>query len=212
VTGAGFTFLTIGVMVVGVAAVVGLVGLRRRLLVVRVRGNSMLPTYRHDDVLLAVRRRIDRVQVGDVVVFDPPPPAAKPAAAGPEWMVKRVVAVPGDPLPESVPATDRVVPPHTLVVYGDNGGYDSRSFGLLDADRLLAVVRRRLAAAPDQGLIPTGEPVDPTQLRHEQRHQVVEHHHEPGDDRSGDPGDHHPADIHGSSDSPRHQPGADHPE
>lgn len=209
-TGAGFAFLTAGVVVVGAVTVVGLVMLRRRLLVVRVRGDSMLPTYRHDDVLLAVRRRFDRIRVGDVVVFDSPPPTPGHPTHGPEWMVKRVVAVPGEPVPEPVPAAHRVVPPRALVVYGDNGGYDSRSFGLLDASRLLAVVHRRLVAAPDRGLTPTGEPVDPARLGREQRHQVVEHRHEPGDHRPGDRGHHRPTGVPAPPDRAREQPQPDH--
>jgi type IV secretory pathway protease TraF len=59
-------------------------------------------------------------------------------------MVKRVAAVPGDRVPIDVVATG-TVPPGALVVFGDNGGYDSRVFGPLPFDRLLGVVVRRLA-------------------------------------------------------------------
>ena len=134
--------------------------LRRRYLIVAVRGDSMLPTLREGDVLLARRRRPGDVRVGDIAVASWPVPV--PAEESPPRMVKRIVAVAGDPVPdcvltaaEDVPAevalavsaaaaAPEVVPSGFVIVLGDNGGYDSRVFGLLSVDRVVAVVVRRL--------------------------------------------------------------------
>jgi signal peptidase I len=118
---------------------------------VTVRGASMVPAYRHGDVVLARRCRLVDVRVGQVVVVGWP--AAPPGSR--HWLIKRVAAVSGDPLPSPVgaPGTGRT-PPGTLVVLGDNGGLDSRTFGPLDAGYLRAVVVRRIrsnGAAPGSG-------------------------------------------------------------
>lgn len=67
------------------------------------------------------------------------------------WLLKRVVAVPGDPVPRyHVPALrdtpESLVPRGRLVVLGDNppASLDSRQFGYLPQERLLGVVVRRL--------------------------------------------------------------------
>ncbi|WP_206061248.1 signal peptidase I [Nonomuraea basaltis] len=139
----------------GLLAVAGLllvlVVLRRRLAVVVVSGLSMEPTFHAGDRLLVRRMRLARISVGDVVVFEtpdwlgigePPPPERR-------WMVKRVVALPGDPVPESVQAVvpERRVAPDRLVVLGDNpsASFDSRQCGLIDAGTLLGVAHRRIS-------------------------------------------------------------------
>lgn len=70
--------------------------LRRRYVLVTVRGESMEPTFRHGDRVLADRTRIGGIRVGDVVVLEPGrprpvladrnsrPPTAEPAF----WMIK----------------------------------------------------------------------------------------------------------------------------
>jgi signal peptidase I len=70
---------------------------------------------------------------------------------GLRWMVKRAVALPGDPVPrETVPALrdvpEPVVPQGCLVVVGDNTGHshDSRGAGYFPAATLLGVVIRQL--------------------------------------------------------------------
>ena len=153
-SGAALVFGAVG----ATAAVIGL--LRRRYLVVAVRGDSMLPALHDGDVLLARRRHPKDVRVGDVAVASWHAPVA--AEESPRWMVKRVAAVAGDPVPdcvrtaaEAVPAevavavaaaaaAPEIVPSGFFIVLGDNGGYDSRIFGLLSTDRVLAVVVRRL--------------------------------------------------------------------
>ncbi|NUR87949.1 MAG: hypothetical protein HOY71_28015, partial [Nonomuraea sp.] len=79
--------------------------------------------------------------------------------AGPEaaWLVKRAVAVPGDPLPRAeVPALatrpEVVVPPGRLVVLGDNRqvSLDSRRLGYVAAHQVMGVVVSRLPKTPSR--------------------------------------------------------------
>ncbi|MCW6004453.1 S26 family signal peptidase, partial [Micromonospora sp. CPCC 205371] len=89
-----------------------------------------------------------------------PPAAPPPAYAGPQpgrpiradwlgrrrpmpdWLIKRVVARPGEPTPDAVPVVPRggPVPAGHVVVYGDNGGVDSRGFGYLPLADVRGVV------------------------------------------------------------------------
>lgn len=79
----------------------------------------------------------------------PPVSSAARAAAVHErqWLIKRVAAAPGDPVPRpTVPAlahtADGRVHPGRLVLLGDNaaGSFDSRQLGSFPADRVLGVV------------------------------------------------------------------------
>jgi signal peptidase I len=147
--------LVLAASVIGVLILVGLT-LARRLAVATVRGISMLPTYSDGDRVV-VRRRLP-LAVGQVVVVEQPAPDARwhrpalKAAAGARavstrrWMIKRVAAIPGDPVPRNrVPAlTDEdgsSVPPGKLVLLGDNqqASYDSRDIGYFPAERVLGV-------------------------------------------------------------------------
>lgn len=132
-------------MIVGglvtVAAVTGLL-LRRGFAVVTVNGESMSPTYRPGDRVLV--RRVRLVRRGQCVVFAEDDEPA-------DWVLKRVVAVPGDPVPrDRVPALrtapETRVPAGQLVVLGDNPthSYDSRHHGYVGVERLLGVVSRRM--------------------------------------------------------------------
>lgn len=127
------------------AAVAGVVVLRRRWMVVTVVGTSMLPALHPGDVVLARRCNPARLSVGDVIVLAPPDGAPGRPGRTPEpgqtWLVKRVVAVPGEPLPYDRSA---VVPARAVVVLGDNGGHDSRTFGPLPYDRVIGVIVRRV--------------------------------------------------------------------
>ncbi|WP_405139733.1 signal peptidase I [Sphaerisporangium sp. NBC_01403] len=128
--------------------------LRRGFVVVTVAGGSMEPTFRTGDRVLVRRARLHRIQAGDVVVMRPPDrsAAAVPAGTVIPHLIKRAVALPGDPVPrDRVPAlrgvAESAVPPGRLVLLGDNpAGADSRQFGYFPEHRLLGVVVRRLMA------------------------------------------------------------------
>lgn len=139
---------------------VGLVTwLRRRLVVVTVSGESMTPTYGDGDRVLVRKAALPAIRPGHVVVIEAPDPDMRwvgpPAAgvvAGQDWIIKRAVAVPGDPLPrERVPVVaewpEMYVPDGKLLVLGDNpdGSYDSRAFGYVPSQRVLGIVIRRFA-------------------------------------------------------------------
>jgi signal peptidase I len=116
--------------------------LRARLVAVTVRGTSMEPTYRDGDRVLV--RRASAFTPGQVVVVERP-------GTGRAWMIKRVVAVPGDPVPrQRVPALAsepaELVPRGRLVLLGDNAGasFDSRQLGYFPAERVLGAVLRPL--------------------------------------------------------------------
>jgi signal peptidase I len=149
------TFLGAAAGAMTCLAVAALVSrLRQRYVLVTVRGESMEPTLRHGDRVLADRTRIGDIRVGDVVVLEPGNPRpvrnSRPSTAEPAyWMIKRVVAVPGDPVPPgSVPARhttpNAVVPWGKLVVAGDNGSAssDSRQLGYFHIEQVLGVARR----------------------------------------------------------------------
>ena len=137
-------------------------GVRHRLVVVSIVGDSMRPAFSSGDRVLVVRRRPDRLRVGDVIVFAPPRAeggsARRRAAAGPDGstglLVKRVAAMPGDVVPDAVRARvpGAVVGRGRLVVLGDNPAvsFDSRQAGAVAFDQVVGRVARRLTAAvPD---------------------------------------------------------------
>ena len=140
------------VLVVGGAAVTAI---RRRYLVVTVRGSSMSPAY--DDADRVLMRRIRSAGVparGEVVVLRAPGDTAKISPL----LVKRVAAVPGDEVPAefrrvvAVP----VVPPGTLLVRGDNNrSADSRSFGLVNSRLVVGTAitakKKGHRSPPDRG-------------------------------------------------------------
>ncbi len=131
--------------------------LRRRYVLVTVRGESMEPMFSHGDRVLVNRSRVADIRVGDVVVLKPGRPRPVLAVPGSRlstaepvyWMIKRVLAVPGDPVPPgSVPkrlaTPGAVVPDGKLVVIGDNAAAssDSRQLGYFHIERVLGVARR----------------------------------------------------------------------
>src|SRR5262245_66443159 len=121
----------------------------------------MLPTLADGDRLLIRRGRRADLAVGDIVVLQRPapddtwrtePPRWPPSNHG-DWLIKRIAALPGDPVPVGIPVPDAtvpgghlVVPGGHLVVLGDNraASYDSRTVGHVPADRLLGVVVRAM--------------------------------------------------------------------
>ncbi|MFG1871618.1 S26 family signal peptidase [Micromonospora arborensis] len=136
------------------ALLVFIVDWGRRLIRVTVQGTSMSPTYADGDHVL-VRRR-PAVRVGDVVVIERPdadktwatlpikPGSGQSALQARGWMIKRVVAGPGDPIPrETFAGLDTLpgdhVPAGMLIIIGDNAdaSFDSRQLGFFPADRVL---------------------------------------------------------------------------
>ncbi|NUO59517.1 MAG: S26 family signal peptidase [Hamadaea sp.] len=115
----------------------------------------MEPTYADGDRLLVLR---SRPRTGVPVVFEVPsrggPPSAPPDV---DWLVKRVVATEGQPVPPGLEQWGSTVPPGHFLVRGDNPrSLDSRHFGFVPEESALGRVLRayRPAAstsAPDQG-------------------------------------------------------------
>ena len=143
------------------AAVLGAGLVRRKLAVVEVTGRSMEPVLSSGDRVLVRRARLSELRPGLVAVVEMPrlnldhpelPPGWPPGHR--EWVIKRVAALPGDPLPAGVPSPGPdpdhrgVVPPGMFVVLGDNAAWshDSRAIGCVPAERLLGVMIRPLTA------------------------------------------------------------------
>jgi signal peptidase I len=118
---------------------------RRNLILITVRGDSMTPTYRHGQRLI-VRR--GGYRSGQVVVFRPPSRKVYDV----DWIVKRAVAVAGDPVPADLRerAGAEVVPAGRLLVRSDApDGLDSRQLGLIDDRDVLGVVRYPRELGPE---------------------------------------------------------------
>lgn len=121
-------------------------GAARRLLVVTVRGTSMAPTHHHGDRLLV--RRTRTVRRGQVVVaLRPRSPAVWREDRHSPLIVKRVAAMPGEPVPfGSVPrlakGREARVPTGCVVLLGDNAAasVDSRQLGFFPLGDVLGVV------------------------------------------------------------------------
>jgi signal peptidase I len=137
---------------------------RARFVIVTAHGPSMEPAYRDGDRLL-VRRTRSGIRVGAVVVgqrFGGGADIGGEPARGPRrWIIKRIAAMPGDPVPAEVrtaagasATAGGTVPPGAVVLLGENPAHshDSRSFGFYPADRLFGVVVRKLSrpAPPDR--------------------------------------------------------------
>ncbi|HJQ02958.1 MAG TPA: S26 family signal peptidase [Jatrophihabitans sp.] len=101
---------------------------RRTLTWVTVRGNSMAPTLADGQRVLAVRSF--RYRRGDIVVFWTP--GGRGTRDNPDYRVKRVVAVAGDPRPSwfAPSALPLVVPVGHVAIGGDGAdSQDSTSLG-----------------------------------------------------------------------------------
>lgn len=61
-------------------------------------------------------------------------------------VIKRVAAVPGDPVPFPIDGSGPLVPPGSLVLLGDNpdGSGDSRQYGYVPVDAVVGVVLRSI--------------------------------------------------------------------
>lgn len=165
---------------IGSGAALALRWIRRHLVLVTVDGVSMAPALGAGDRLVARRVSASALRVGQIVVVERPvwdggrearwewQSGAGPVGAR-QWMIKRVAALPGDPLPPAVvtlPHTEpaATVPPGTLIVLGDNAAQsiDSRTMGPVPTDRVLGVALCRFgkrARQPTVWLFPpvTGE-------------------------------------------------------
>jgi signal peptidase I len=145
-----------------VVLTIAAVRVRRRLIVVRVRGDSMLPTLWDGEPILVRRCRPDTVRVGDVVVCRWP--AGYRAAEAGDLIVKRVAGVAGGPMPNPLGGGEHRVPAGTIVVLSDGHGADSRAFGPLPYDRIVGVLVRPMSdvasaadrTAPGAGHRPLG--------------------------------------------------------
>ncbi|MFI2759473.1 S26 family signal peptidase [Streptomyces echinatus] len=131
--------------------------LRTNFRVVRLNGSSMEPAYRDGDRLLV--RLGARPKAGQVVM------AMSPTAWHPHYadrrevpggtegfVVKRVLAVTGDPAPRGIrlnphDVLDGRIASDRLVLVGDNSrvSFDSRKVGCYPADQILGVVLRALS-------------------------------------------------------------------
>jgi signal peptidase I len=131
-----------------------LAAVRRQLAVIKVEGESMAPTLNHGDRVFVRTTKLDRVRPGDIVVVSPSlgdRPPDVPLRYGPHLIIKRVLAVPGDPIPRH-PAPlfgdlpDPVVPAGRLLLLGDNpaASQDSRQLGYFRGDGWLGAFIRRL--------------------------------------------------------------------
>jgi signal peptidase I len=154
---------------VSAAAVSGLLALRRFFVVINVTGQSMIPAFREGDRLLLRRGAADRIRTGTVVVLRPPHKRAMPhnvrvpGFSPPQtfpWAVKRVAALPGDTVPESVRLAvggALVVPEGMIVVLADNPhGADSRIWGFVPVGDMLGLVVRQLSPNKRNALQPNG--------------------------------------------------------
>ena len=123
---------------------------RRHLVAVAVSGSSREPTLRHGDRVLVRRCPLTAVRPGRMIVVAAGKPVGRLPRNYPLWMIKRLVAAPGDPVPrELVPVLasvpEQAVPDGRMVVLGDNpAGADSRQLGYFYAANVLGVVVRRL--------------------------------------------------------------------
>jgi type IV secretory pathway protease TraF len=106
----------------------------------------MLPTLRHQERVLALRRPYGRpVRTGDLVVYRLPATAFGDSAAGVldtalPLVVKRAVALADDPAP-----TGGMVPPGHVFVVGDHPeSVDSRHYGPVPLSRVTGRVIARL--------------------------------------------------------------------
>lgn len=126
--------------------------IRRRYVLVTIEGNSMLPSFEPGDRVLVRRVGTETLRRGQVVVAALPAEGAQAEPGvtrlGGSWMIKRIAALPGDPVAGyglAEPQGDRVLA-GKLVLLGDNpdASHDSRRLGYFDAADLLGVVVRRV--------------------------------------------------------------------
>ncbi|MEV4252007.1 S26 family signal peptidase [Spirillospora sp. NPDC049652] len=134
--------LALGTVVALAAVAASAVAARRTLILTTVDGDSMEPSLRSGDRVLI--RRTRHVRRGQITLLRSDPHDV--------LLLKRAVALPGDPLheewaaPEGKPLDTTTVPRGTIVVLGDNRptSWDSRHFGPVRKSRVLGVVLTRV--------------------------------------------------------------------
>ncbi|NUR60412.1 MAG: hypothetical protein HOV87_17390 [Catenulispora sp.] len=152
------TAIPVGALAIAAAAAAAVLWARRRLVLITVDGISMTPTYQPGDRLMVSRRLRGLPAVGQVVVVERPVPGSGWRGLKPldrsldnrRWLVKRVAAVPGDPIPELVrqrlglPDGARVGGGEIVLLGEHADSEDSKLWGGFPVDRVLGVVLRRL--------------------------------------------------------------------
>jgi signal peptidase I len=135
------------VAVASLALLGALVAVRLRFIQVTVVGGSMEPTLTDGDRLMMVRRPVRPTDLTSIVLLLAPPDASREPGIG-EWRIKRIVALPGDAVPEAVRAARGLpvgsrVPSDEVVVIGDNPrSEDSRHWSRVPVGLVVAVARR----------------------------------------------------------------------
>lgn len=127
---------------------------RRTFAVVTVNGPSMEPALHDGDRLLVRQLRGKIPRPGRIVMIAPltsdgRPISASLPASGRLWLAKRLIAGPGDRIPDDLePTLGQTVPSGSMIVLGDNAAHsvDSRQEGFFAADRIRGVVVRTLAS------------------------------------------------------------------
>jgi signal peptidase I len=145
----------VAILVAGMA--VAAAAVRWRYSVVTVHGSSMEPELADGDRVLARRCGMRRLRPGQLVIFSEPGlnhrrrPACLTGAGQDLWVIKRIAAIPGDPVPEIVRAAAggaAVVPRRAVVVLGDApSSRDSRQWGFIPASHILGVGSGKLSGA-----------------------------------------------------------------
>lgn len=127
----------------------GILAARRRFIVIDVTGDSMSPSLVDGDRLLV--RRTHRLRVSDIVIAHQQEGGRRTASEreASAWLVKRLVALPGDAVPESVSSAvegcPRQVPAGMTVLLGEHPeSVDSRRWGFVPLDDIEGVVIGRL--------------------------------------------------------------------
>ena len=112
----------------------------------------MVPSIQPGERLLILRRR-RRVRVGSIVALRSPfGSRASAGAASGYWLIKRVVAISGEPLPavvlhEYLGQPQMTVPEGAIVVLGDHpASQDSKQWGPIPRELVVGIMVRRLRA------------------------------------------------------------------
>ncbi|WP_203912864.1 S26 family signal peptidase [Rhizocola hellebori] len=134
---------------VGALVVLAVARLVWRYTIAIVDGSSMEPTLWAGDRLLVRRCPLTKLRRGDIVVVRESPSPDVSVQQGPSLyrlLVKRAVAVAGDPLPPVLREGEGVVPQGAILILGDNPyeRRDSRRYGYVRDEQVVGRAVRRL--------------------------------------------------------------------